>query len=198
MKVLERFSKFAVRCGTRLVVFGMTFTLVLTSSVPGFAGTTTLKDRTYNFSLFGVQSDTAVASCAANGCKASTKMLETNAGNLEWIICLQPTCAIYAHVESDAQVSAGDTGLFTFVVTDLTTDSTLPIAPGPANPDGSVAFLVKDSDATTHYGTSASVLTTVPTGGYMLTVNVGCNDAGGGGCSALSFHSTLSVDVYSN
>jgi len=197
MKLLSGIRELVVRCTVRIVAYSTIFALVPgVIPVPVFAKTTTLPDRTYNFTVFAVQSGTAVASCSANSCKKSTTMLKTGGNGFE-VFCDQPTCTVYAHVESDAQVSAGDTGLFTFVVTDLN-GQVMPLTPGPANPDGSVAFLAKEPDALTHYGASASVLTTVPAGWYVVTVNIGCLDAGGGGCSALSFHSTLSVDIYSN
>ena len=190
-------GKFVLPCELQIVVYSTIVALVLgVTPSPAFAKTTALQDRTYHFSVFAVQSGTATAACSANNCKTSTEMLKTGGNGFE-VFCDQPTCTFYAHVESDAQLSAGDTGLFTFVVTDLN-DQVVPLTPGPANPDGSVAFLAKEPDATTHYGTSASVLTTVPAGWYVVTVKIGCLDAGGGGCSALSFHSTLSVDIYSN
>lgn len=198
MKALSGIKKFVIQCEMRIVVYGTIFALLLgVVPSPTFAKTTTLQDRTYHFSVFAVQSATAVASCSANNCKTSTTMLETGGNNGDALFCDQAICTFYAHVESDAQVSAGDTGSFTFVLTDLN-NQVMPLTPGPANPDGSVAFLAKEPDAATHYGTSASVLTTVPGGWYVLTVKIGCLDAGGGGCSATSFHSMLSVDIYSN
>jgi hypothetical protein len=155
------------------------------------AGTITLKDRTINQNTdgtsysFASQSTPVTASCNTTNCTRWTQV-----ANFPTLVC-PSTCTLYIHIESEAQLSAGDKGRFRFRVDGQKPDL------GPTAADGSVVWLAGDPDAVTRYGTSYSVVARISgTGLHTVTVDIGCTDTGSGDCAVTSTHSSVEVDTY--
>ncbi len=185
--LLDR-AKRALRTLLRLKVLlpaALAVILLMASAPRAAAATTTIKDRKYLYTFFDTLSSPVTVSCSTANC--------TTSGQINFLIadCPNLTCTYYIHLEAETQLSAGDNGRFKFLV-----GGSAPV-PGPTTSDGSVVWSATDPDALTRNSSSYSVVATVPTADlFGVTVEIGCSDIGGGGCSATAFQATLKVDVY--
>jgi hypothetical protein len=113
------------------------------------------------------------------------------------IVCPQPagaTCTYYIHLETQASVSANDSGVFQFLV-----DGVAP-APGPTDFRGFFAWDTADPNSTVmqarSYAVVAQVTNSQANQPHSIEVEFGCVDETGDGCSSTMGVASMSIALY--
>ena len=114
-----------------------------------------------------------------------------------FIACPQPagaTCTYYVHLETQASVSANDTGIFEFLV-----DGGAP-SPGPTDVRGFFAWDTADPNSTVmqarSYAIVAHVTNSKDNQSHSVEAEFGCLDLTGDGCSATMGLANMSIALY--
>ena len=113
------------------------------------------------------------------------------------VICPQPagaTCTLYVHLETQASVTANDTGIFQFLV-----DGVAP-TPGPTDVRGFFAWDTADPNSTVTQARSYAVVAHVTNSknnqSHGVEAEFGCLDLTGDGCSATMGLANMSIALY--
>jgi hypothetical protein len=113
------------------------------------------------------------------------------------IICPQPggaTCTYHIHLETQAAVSANDSGVFQFLV-----DGVAP-TPGPTDFRGFFAWDTADPNSTVmqarSYAVVAQVTNSQANQPHSVEVEFGCVDETGDGCSSTMGLASISIALY--
>ena len=113
------------------------------------------------------------------------------------IICPQPagaTCTYHIHLETQASVSANDSGVFQFLV-----DGVAP-TPGPTDFRGFFAWDTADPNSTVmqarSYAVVAQVTNSQANQPHSVEIEFGCVDETGDGCSSTMGLASMSIALY--
>jgi len=113
------------------------------------------------------------------------------------VICPQPagaTCTFYVHLETQASVTANDTGVFQFLV-----DGVAP-SPGPTDVRSFFAWDTADPNSTVtqarSYAVVAHVTNSKDNQSHGVEAEFGCLDLTGDGCSATMGLANMSIALY--
>lgn len=113
------------------------------------------------------------------------------------IICPQPagaTCTFYVHLETQASVTANDSGIFQFLV-----DGVAP-SPGPTDVRGFFAWDTADPNSTVmqarSYAVVAQVTNLQANQPHGVEAEFGCLDLTGDGCSSTMGLANMSIALY--
>lgn len=170
--------------------------LFLAIAPPAGAATTTLNKRIIARTSFQTQNATVFASCVGAGCSNSVQIFNP----ILSVICpvaAEKTCTIYAHLETQVNLTTNDAGQFRFLI-----DGAPPL-PGPTDGTGLFTWLQNDpfSGVLTWDARSYAVVAIVTNQQanqiHTIQVNIGCKDAdANGACAASSGFSSLEANVY--
>jgi hypothetical protein len=112
-------------------------------------------------------------------------------------ICPRPagaTCTYYIHLETQASVSANDTGVFQFLVDGIAPN------PGPTDFRGFFEWDTADPNSTVSqarsYSVTARVTNSKDNQGHSVEAEFGCLDLTGDGCSSTMGMANMSIAVY--
>ena len=165
----------------------------------GNATVTTLADRDLVRAAFQTQDEVILAGCIGTNCASPKTTIFAPALDVVCPAAKLKTCIFYIHLESQAQVSSRDAGLFRILVNNK--------APTPTQTDADGSFTWLDNDPDSNVLTlfeaksvtvAASVKNTTKANQvHTIEVQIGCKDTNGdGGCAAKSGFSTLEVKVF--
>jgi hypothetical protein len=155
------------------------------------AAVTHLPNRTLQRTNFLTSSTQIAASCAGSGCTAITIALTTP---ISCPVKQGKTCTLYMHVESQAALTASDSGFFRFLI-----DGDPP-KPGPTDSNGD--FFWVSGDPNSDYGVARSyAVVGQVTNGYdnethYIEMDLGCLDQTGNGCRASLGFTSMSTSVF--
>jgi hypothetical protein len=143
---------------------------------------------------FRTNAGPVIVSCIASLCENLGVFVTPS---LVHIICPQPagaTCTYYVHLETQASVSANDSGVFQFLV-----DGIAP-TPGPTDFRGFFEWDTADPNSTVMHARSYAVVAQVTNlqanQPHSIEVEFGCVDLTGDGCSSTMGLASMSIALY--
>jgi hypothetical protein len=153
-----------------------------------------IKNVTLVSTTFRTNVGPVTVTCSSSSCENLGVFLTPSLLN---IICAQPagaTCTFYVHLETQAAVTANDSGIFQFLV-----DGAAP-RPGPTDIHGFFVWDTADPNSTVmqarSYAVVAHVTNSKDNQAHGIEAEFGCIDLNGDGCSATMGPASMSIGLF--
>ncbi|MCU1304085.1 MAG: hypothetical protein JWQ87_4369 [Candidatus Sulfotelmatobacter sp.] len=164
------------------------------AAAPAPAAPANIRNLTLVSTAFRTSAGPVTVSCTPSLCENLGVIVTPSVVH---IVCPQlagATCAYYIHVETQASVSANDSGIFQFLV-----DGVAP-TPGPTDFHGFFAWDTADPNSTVMQARSYAVVALVTNSqanqSHSVEVEFGCVDETGDGCSSTMGLASMSIALY--